>query len=466
MSRDRHDIDDLFNSAYRQLEEEPSAGVWEKLSSNLNRKDAESYKKRLIVWKRATLVLSLALSVLILYETALIPKGNERSGKNAVSNTTSIRAKNKNGPGLPGHKNSLKNPVSKKNEKELATGYTRKPFHEDIRSIPETGFDPGNTTSPLLQRIAPSPLPFAREIERPQFSAAVADQADRLMIPMQYDHLLSSFLASLPQLKIKDREDELYLLLQLFDKVRAKKTGEINHYAKGWSVSAVASNDLVRYRLDNDDPQRDERMNIQQRETHEPSFSYFLLISHQFKGRLGFRTGMMFSKTAISINPQKIYAVQEPNGIYYKYITSSGYAFLKPLGLTPSVGDSLRSANAEHNLQYLSIPVLLNYKIDKRKFSYGLAAGLSADFLLHASVKTEVVNAANKEEVYINRLQGMRTFSFSLMANTILQYHVNNRLALEFSPGFKMALKPITKDNVVQTFPYSFGAGLGLNYKL
>ena len=59
MNENLHDTDDLYKNAYRQFEEEPSADVWEKINADLDKKDAESYKKSAIGWKRLSLLLLL-----------------------------------------------------------------------------------------------------------------------------------------------------------------------------------------------------------------------------------------------------------------------------------------------------------------------------------------------------------------------------------------------------------------------
>lgn len=68
MNKNIHDTDDFFKDAYRQFEEEPSAEVWEKINAGLDKKDAESYKKSVIGWKRLSLLLLILLICLSIYE--------------------------------------------------------------------------------------------------------------------------------------------------------------------------------------------------------------------------------------------------------------------------------------------------------------------------------------------------------------------------------------------------------------
>jgi hypothetical protein len=91
--------------------------------------------------------------------------------------------------------------------------------------------------------------------------------------------------------------------------------------------------------------------------------------------------------------------------------------------------------------------------------------GISTNFITSANVKTEVTDALNKESVTINGLGGMKNVYASLVADVSLQYNYNSKWSFNLLPGFEYALTPITKGNVVKTFPYSFNIGAGITYK-
>ena len=75
MNEDQHKIDEIFSSAYRQFEEDPSSAAWEKITAGLDRKDIESYKKTSAVWKRMAIFLFLLLAGFLLDESGLLKKG-------------------------------------------------------------------------------------------------------------------------------------------------------------------------------------------------------------------------------------------------------------------------------------------------------------------------------------------------------------------------------------------------------
>jgi hypothetical protein len=225
------------------------------------------------------------------------------------------------------------------------------------------------------------------------------------------------------------------------------------------------------YQLDNDvqnnGNNQDEKEEINKREKHKSSFSTGLLGTWQFTKKWGLKTGFIYSNTTIIIDPQEIYASQKPDGkVAYEYITSSGYGYVKPgFGAPPAIGDSIQSTEAQHNLQSLSVPLLISYTFDINKISVMPSAGITANFVTGANVQTHVTDAFNREAVTINDLN-MRAFYAGFMTDINLQYNFSKRWSFDILSAFKYALTPITKRNVVKTRPYSFAIGTGITYKL
>ena len=179
------------------------------------------------------------------------------------------------------------------------------------------------------------------------------------------------------------------------------------------------------------------------------------------------QSGIVYSNTTIDIAPQKIYAVQSPGGDYaYKYFTSAGYGYIRPgfVG-SPALGDSLSTAEAEHTLRHLTMPVVIKYKIKQGKLSIIPGVGIAANLLTGTKVETEIKNATDKETVIITKLTGTRTLNWSLVADAEMQYQLNNKMSLNVRPAFRYAISSITRNDDFQTFPYAFGIGAGLTFK-
>src|SRR3989337_3208528 len=114
MSSDLHHIDDLFRSALEENEEIPSAAVKESLLAHLDKKDAESYKKKFIGWKKAALLLLLVLAGFILYESGIWKTGDGHSAKKIIPIANGIK---KSDTGIP-----VKDAVNDQGSDNITTG--------------------------------------------------------------------------------------------------------------------------------------------------------------------------------------------------------------------------------------------------------------------------------------------------------------------------------------------------------
>src|SRR5580704_9067842 len=82
MSKNLHDMDENFRSAYQEFADDPSPRAWEKINAALDKKDAESYRKRSGNWKKVAIVSLLLLVGFILYESGILKTGFSHSKEN------------------------------------------------------------------------------------------------------------------------------------------------------------------------------------------------------------------------------------------------------------------------------------------------------------------------------------------------------------------------------------------------
>jgi len=434
MNKDIHDIDELFRSVLEGHEEIPSAKVKENLETSLDKKDVEFYKRKYSGWKRVAILLLFLLAGFILYDSGIFQTGSGRKPITPKTGKPEISAKSDN---IIKQKNNLTDDAgtSKKEEDKNQspvdfTGHTNTP----------SGIN-GNINSPLIP---------GREINRRKmFPAILIDINNEKKVP-----------------GIQQKQ-----LLVINDSLRKNNTAKNTNQKKAknfkpyWLMTGFASYDRVNYKIDSDLPEN--ITSIKHREIHEPSFSGGVLVTRQLTKHWDLQTGVVYSNTAIGISPQKMYAFQQPGGsVAYKYITSSGYAFIKPgFGPQPIVGDSLTTAEAKHTMRYISVPLAIKYTTSNKKYSFIPGAGIEANFITNEKVEVEIEDASNREIVFINKLNGARSFYWSITANTELRYTVNKNLSVSLRPTFRYAISSITKNNDVDTFPYNFGLGFGVVIK-
>jgi hypothetical protein len=92
--------------------------------------------------------------------------------------------------------------------------------------------------------------------------------------------------------------------------------------------------------------------------------------------------------------------------------------------------------------------------------------GFSLNFLTSSSIKTELENATSSETIFISRLQGTRLLHLSVMANAEIKYWLNENWALDAISSAACAFTPVTRSNVVKTYPYNYSFGFGISYRL
>lgn len=241
---------------------------------------------------------------------------------------------------------------------------------------------------------------------------------------------------------------------------------------EAWTLSLFGSGDLSSYRLANSEMQIvngqsfDDKDQLENRENHEPSFSAGLLLSRKIKQNIFLQSGIIYAANALSIEPYELYAVQKnQGGIAYKLNTSSGYVYVEPAPNTfPEIGDSLSIMESQHNLEFLTIPLIVQFKMQFSRWSVLPAAGFTANFLMKAHLKTEMNTPPYNEKVLFSHLQGLKTFHLGITGSIDLRYSINDKISLDITPTYRYALTPITRKTALFSYPVNYGIAAGVSY--
>jgi hypothetical protein len=497
MNKDVHDIDELFRSGLEGHEETPSAGVKESLDAALDKKDAEEYKKRFIIWKRAALLLLLLLAGFVLYESGILRTGsghlNEKiAGKKIKSSSGDKQgvvyqnnaADNTNNDKPGSLSTETKNNNAATNERIVDKNNTIQfqPQQADLTAPAITGISDkqgsGERTSGTKDNSANrklNPLIVNRKNEK-TFIPPVIDKntirfnansdllSGKKIIFLQPAEKYS--IAKAAGLLVNNiTQPPLPAVSDSLLKNSSAKNKKIRFFNPLWMITGFASYDQAGYRLDSDEPSAVK--SIRFREAHEPSFSAGVLLTRQLTPRWGLQSGIVYSNSAIGMKPQKTYAFVDPTGdVAYKYITSSGYAYFKPgFGPQPAAGDSLTTAEAKHTLEHISVPLVIKHTISNKRISITPGAGIEANMITRANLEVDIEDPFNREIVVVRKLNGTKSFYWSFTADAELRYNINKKMSVSVRPVYRQALSPITKNNVVETFPRSFGIGTGVTIK-
>jgi hypothetical protein len=439
MNKNLHDTDDFFKSAYQEFEERPSVEVWEKISTRLNKKALESNRKKLTFWRKSAIILLLVLTGLVLSDSTVFKPG-KKNALTAIPKSYTIQSPENH-------------PEISNQEKDLAG-------KENI--IPKNNL--------FLQQQAVSIIPLGAAtlnvikgndnnhgLLTESLSISLTTTPEKWNKP----YLLTASLNNKIQVRVPAADD---LPIKKDDKKNTKER-KVESFTSCWMVTPFVSYERAGYRLDSDLPTN--ITSIKHREVQEPSFSGGILTTRQFTKHWGLQAGLIYSNTAIGISPQKMYAFQNTTGdIVYKYITSSGFAYIRPgFGTPPSFGDSLTSSEAKHKIEKITVPLMAKYRIGNRRVSLVPGAGIEANFITKATLEVDIEDSFNREIVVVNKLNGIKSFYWSAVVDAELQYKLNKKISLNLRPAYRFAISPMTKNNIVETFPHSLGLGGGVTIK-
>ncbi len=508
MNEDIHNEDEYFKRAYHHSKDNPPPELWNKITAELDKHDASSNRKKSATWWLVgSLIVLLSGSIATYYAFLGTPNketditinkskvnnpsateaqtslaNSENAGTNKHSDSSNINSfRNENALHYrplhtdEDHSNSYSPQTIIKNREQNTQQLDHSPVaaqgHKQQVILPELMMD---SERQLQQHIQPSlPVQNKELINQAVTGMKRADGTTTSIIANNSSKQLPEATITenvKPQsaFNIKDTTKQEYTL----QPANKKNKNSFTHY---WTFTPFISADLTHYKLDNDEIETNnngelqDKTDIKERESHKFSYSAGVMAKLQLNRKLGVKTGVIYSYTAIGIQPQTLYATANGSqSVSYKFITSSGYAYVNPnSGIEPAPGDSISSYITQHHLQYISIPAMFNYTIlDKRHFSLDVATGVSTNILLSTIVKTEVDDIIGKEPIDIHKLQGLQPLYFSYVIDANLQFYMSKHINASFIPSFKYAINPMNKNNIVKTYPYSFGIGAGITYHL
>jgi hypothetical protein len=516
MSENIHNDDELYRKAYNNFEEEPSPGVWDKLNARLDQKDATLYRAKFTLWKRIAVVLIFLLGTALAYElffkpgnTSSNPTAEDKQVKPAAdsilqapssnqiqhpNNTTDSINLNQAEASVrfsPKQNNKQGTQYSDKNTRSTAVLSNTKEEHiktSNTNTAKEIAEEKKTTNKQTRQPAAHENNDFNAEQSNKQETLdqsskeapAITDNGSREQNKTTL--LYNNTGKNSDSITTNQHNDST---LTIHNKPGSTKNNTAANNKKSpikirslfqphFSISPYIAADFTGDQIDNDehhrDPdRRDERHDIEDRENTRFSFSAGVLARYQFSKRLSLKSGLVYSNTAIHAGPGTLYAAPDNSqGTAYKYISSLGYAYVKPpFDQSPAIGDSIRCEQVEQHASYLSIPLMAGYTINAgKKLTIMPGIGFTTNLLLGSKAQTELHKDNEQSKLTIKNIQGLAPVYFSFVTDVELHYQLNNNFSLMLLPSFKHAIVPTTSNHVVKTYPYNFGIGIGVTYGL
>ncbi|HEY8658553.1 MAG TPA: hypothetical protein VIL78_05925 [Hanamia sp.] len=512
MDKNLQNIEDLFYSALNDIKEVPSQDFWDAVDLHLDKNKIIPLKRDYTILKRIALMALLLLISFSLFEIKT-NQHNSRLTKNNNLNSDKLRKsiiinnKTTNGRVITDsasamdaiHDNSYKkektvdkNSIGEYNEANIRKGYSSINSYNYHRkkNMPEitiTGKDiPENqknlTSSQKKNLIAQSA--YSKRIENSNVikdekwieenhKEKIENQISSLKKPE--NKLIENFKLALKDLNETKKliESKIALEYNVDNKSNndlAKRLLQRQVKSSAFSITPFFSPDIAWYRLQNDNVnnQSNNVGEFEREEKHEFSSTYGVLVDYNLNKRWGIQSGFALSNINIIINPETLYAQPDNTGnIKYRISTSSGYGYVLPsFSSNPVIGDSLYAFTSTHSLQYLGIPIAVNYHFSLGKFKLNVVEGMSVNLMTKSKLETTVENGFQNSSESINRILGLKNIYLSGLTGINVDLKLTKNTAISITPTMRYAINSINKNTPVKSYPMSLGTVVGLKIGL
>ncbi len=257
---------------------------------------------------------------------------------------------------------------------------------------------------------------------------------------------------------------------EMLKKSAIEKSNKKNSFKNRFFITAFTAPEYAYFNIvknENISNPYDNSAQIKEREKETSSSSMGMLLGYDLNKKIAIQLGITYTFISIENAASKVYAQKTEKGdIGYRYNTSIGYTYFKPaFNPNPVIGDSLYATSAEHSLAFISIPLLMKYKINFKKWSFNPTIGLTLNFLSKSLLETEIRNNTNAESEIYTKFDGVKQLSYSAFLAPELQHTVYKKWSLVALPYLKYSIGSVNRNGIVKTNPFFVGAGFGINYK-
>ena len=499
MSENLHNIDDLFKRAINEHEDIPSQKVWDAIDKNLDKKKVVSISRKYnkLKWAAAILLLFSTGMAMYVWQTRmknkeLVKQNNinkaTKSSKETINNNDKnatlpvtktqpatnnqlqddTQAENsateKDKPTSPSlQKNTV--PVTRMQKQDMAVTQTKDPVKEHQK----------DNTEKVLQSSGPihADNNIVKEEDHTEPVVSTAKMNEKVpmitasqrwyglqQVPTSNPFTYNSGMVNAPVTTAKNDNNN-----NTAAKIRRVRSAS----NAGLSATIFFSPEFVASDVKDDHPRfrEDDRHEIKNNERVRAATNYGVLINYNPGKQFTLQSGISLFSSVTDINTKTIYARPDNNGnVNFRLSCSAGSAYV-PLksGATPAQGDSTRILSAKNTLQYVSVPLAIQYKLGKGKLSLITGVGIAANFLSKGKVETVIATSGGNESS-ISNIEGLKSNYLNGQVSLGAQYDLNKKIALTVTPTARMALSSINKDAAVKTKLNSFGLKAGITIKL
>ena len=234
-----------------------------------------------------------------------------------------------------------------------------------------------------------------------------------------------------------------------------------------FSITPYFSQEFAGYNFTDNDITAPNGKEIERAERNIFSASVGVYFNYKINEKWMLQTGFSYSWSRSIMDSSQSYAVKNESGdIAFKLNTASGFSFLhSPPFIVPMVGDSISTAKTHSELHYITVPLVLSYRIPMHRFTLLAGMGMTFNVLTHATLETDIYGANYKQNESEIPLRGLKKINLGLLVKAEIQYRLTSNMSASLMPSFKNTLGPInTNNSSLSAYPYNFGIGAGITY--
>jgi hypothetical protein len=420
-------VDRIFREALQSAKDQPSADLWQKIESDLDKEEGQIFINKMRSRRRAAAILLMIMVGLgVIYSKMSNPRftAEDKSGsakqKSAGSQNKILK--------IAGTSLAIRKSLSDKPNQQNNNSLTR--FETPLFKIL-----PASQANSSSLNHTENFLNFST-VQKPESNIDIIQTKRIEFIPQRVN-------------------SEKML-------VKPERKSTLNKL----SITAFFSQEFAGYNLSDNDASAADGREIEKRERNAFTASLGFYLNYQINRKWVIQSGLSYSWSTSNIDSAKSYAVKDNSGnVQFKMNTISGYGYLQyPPAIPPTVGDSVLTDKAYSRIHYLTLPVVVSYRIPLKRFTLLMGLGVSLNLLTSATLETKIYGPNIMEQETVVPIKGLRSLNYGIILKADLEYHISNRLGVNVIPSFKNSLNPINIHSALSAYPYNFGIGAGLSY--
>lgn len=209
---------------------------------------------------------------------------------------------------------------------------------------------------------------------------------------------------------------------------------------------------------------------IQEREANNFSFNVGMLAGYRFSKKWSLQSGLSFSTVNNNIAPCFAKGRDYDGTVKFVLPTTYGLAVIKNnnAGNPPRDGDSLHLfGNSSQKLNYLTVPVLLNYQwFSTKKIELTTSVGIGINFITSSKFSGSVLRNTNQVKQVTANIDGLRKDFYTGYIGMSAGYNVSKKIILYVEPLLRYSLTSFNKNVPVRNSLNSISLSGGIKIPL